>query len=150
MSSASDQHALSAQADPLPSVRWRSWPLVDELPRASLVLLALVAAAAAIHWATGEVSAALLAAAALCVALWRFFLPVWFELSAGGVDQWIFGRRRRIPWGAIHRYEVRSTGVLFLPRADRCPIDAFRGLYLPFSTRREEVLAQIHHYLDRV
>ena len=91
----------------------------------------------------------LLALVALATALWRFFLPVVFQLSEEGVDQWLFGRRRRIPWQAIRRYEVCSAGVLLLPHEDRPVMAAFRGLYLPWSTHRDEVLVHVHHYLDR-
>ena len=98
---------------------------------------------------TAETHLALLAVAALSVALWRFFLPTSFELNAEGVSQWLFGRRRRIPWRDIRRYQVCSSGVLLLPRADACPLDAYRGLYLPWAKHRPEVLAHVHYYLDR-
>ena len=140
----------SSEADePPPSVQWQSWPMRDSLPAAAMVVGGLVAAGAGVVWITAETHLALLAVGVMAIALWRFFLPASFELNTDGVSQWLFGRRRRIPWREIRRYEVCSSGVLLLPRADRCPIDAYRGLYLPWGKHRSEVLAQVHYYLDR-
>jgi hypothetical protein len=65
------------------------------------------------------------------------------------VNRWVFGRYRRIPWQEIRSYRVYSNGVLLLPTADPCPMDAFRGLYVPWGRHQGEVLAQVHYYLDR-
>lgn len=98
---------------------------------------------------TGRIHLALLAAAVLAASLWRFFLPVTFELNADGVNQYFFGRHRSIIWKEIRRYELRPAGVLLSPFSDSCPMDAFRGLFLPWGDRRDEVLGQIRYYLDR-
>ena len=134
--------------EPPPSMRWWSWPLRENTLCAGLVLLGLAAAGIGIRQLTGATHLALLAVAVLAIALWRFFLPVQFELNADGVNQWLFGRCRQIPWKAICGYEVCSAGVLLLPRADRCPMDPLRGLYLPWGSRRDEVLARVRYYLD--
>lgn len=149
MSSVSKPDGSSWPDDPPPLVRWFSWPVRDNVFKGSVVVIGLLAGGLGVGWVTGKTHLALLALAALVIALWRFFLPVMFELNTDGVNQWIFGRHRRIPWVAIRRYEVFSTGVLLLPYSDRCPMDAFRGLYLPWGSRREEILAQIRYYLDQ-
>jgi len=134
---------------PPPSVQWRSWPLRDGVLGATVVVGALAGAGVSVWSLTAKVHLALLAAAVLAIALWRFFLPVWFELNSEGVSQFVFGRRRRVPWRGIRRYEVCASGVLLLPHADPCPLDACRGLYLPWGENRQEVLAQVRYYLDR-
>ena len=134
---------------PPPTLSWRSWPLRDHLPGTLVVAAVLAGVAFGVRWVTGQPHLALLASGALAVALWRFFLPILFELGPDGVDHWLLGRRRRVPWTAIQRYEVRSTGVLLLPFADRCEVDALRGLYLPWGEHRDEVLFQVRYYLDR-
>ena len=135
--------------EPPPPIRWRSWPVRDDAVRGLPVVIGLLIAAAVIGWLSGRAYLGVLALAALLVALWRFFLPVVFELSGEGVDQRLFGRQRRIPWHAIRRHEVRSAGVLLLPHEDRSAMAPFRGLYLPWSTHRDEVLAHVRHYLER-
>ncbi len=145
MSNQSDQSTTIRQAPA--SIRWRSWPLCENAARTCLVTIGLLVAVVLIRWVSGWTYLALLGLLALLVALWRFFLPVEFELSDQGVHQRVFGRQRHIRWQAIARYEVCSAGVLLLPDADRSAMAPFRGLYLPWSTHRDEVLAQVRHYL---
>lgn len=135
--------------EPPAPIRWRSWPVRDDAVRGLLVVAGLLIAAVLIGWLSGQAYLGLAALAALVVALWRFFLPVVFELGGDGVDQRFFGRRRRIPWQAIRRWEVRSAGVLLLPDEDRSAMASFRGLYLPWTTHRDEVLAHVRHYVER-
>ncbi len=87
-----------------------------------------------------------LSLAALGIALWRFFIPVWFELDGQGVHQSVL-RRRRLAWTEIGQFEVRASGVLLLPMTDPRPIDAIHGLYLPWGPYRDEVLATIRYHL---
>jgi hypothetical protein len=148
MPGVSQEDVPSAGAAPAP-LRWRSWPFAEHARRSALVLLGLVAAGAVVYGLTGRVHLVLLALASLLLALWRFFLPVEFGLSDGGVDQRVLGRKRRIPWQVIARYQVCDAGVLLLPDEDRSPLVSFRGLYLPFSGYREEILAHVRRHLDR-
>ena len=134
--------------EPPPLVRWWSWPIRDSIPGAFVVLAGLSAAGTGVHAATGRLHLALFVVLALSVALWRFFIPMLFELNTDGVNQWVFGRHRRISWNEIRHYKICSKGVLLLPREEYCPMDALRGQYLPWRNRREEVLDQIHYYLD--
>ena len=138
-----------AGAAPPPPVQWRSWPLRENIPAAVALVAGLVAAGIGVRWVTGQMHLAVLAGAVLGLAMWRFFVPTLFELNTEGVSLWLFARHRQIPWTEIRRYEVRSSGVLLLPRAEPCPVDAFRGLYLPWGKHRDEVLAQVRYYLDR-
>lgn len=101
-----------------------------------------------IQRSTGSLSMALLAVAALALSLWRFFVPVVFELNVDGVHQRILGRNVQFSWLSVRQYRVFSDGVLLLPYDESCPIDALRGLYLPWRDRREEVLANVRFYLD--
>lgn len=146
MSDPAEQQLSFTQAPPAP-IQWRSWPAREHALRTLLTVLGLLMAAVVIQWVAGRPYMTLLALAALVVAMWRFFLPVGFELSDEGVDQRLFGRRRRIPWQAIGAYEVCGAGVLLLPEKDDSALAAFRGLYVPWTTHRDEVLANVHHYL---
>lgn len=149
MSFAPEHHDGPEAAGPPPSVQWRSWPLRDSVWGATGVVGSLAGAGVGVWSLTAKTHLALLAVAVLAIALWRFFLPVWFELNSEGVSQFVFGRRRRVPWKGVRHYEVCPSGVLLLPHADPCPLDACRGLYLPWGKNRQEVLAQVRYYLDR-
>ena len=128
-------------------LRWQSWPLRDDPIRALLVTAGLGAVGLLVRWITGEWHLAALAAAAMAAGGWRFFVPVVFELSGEGVDQWVFGRRRHIPWTAVRCHEAGPDGVLLLPTRERSPLAFLRGLHVPFGAHRDEVLAIVRHYL---
>jgi hypothetical protein len=131
---------------PLP-VRWRIWPVRDDALKGVAVVAGLLLVGIVVGLLTARVYLALLAFAAVTVPMWRFLLPVEYEINGKGVDQWVLGRWRQIPWYTIRRYKVRNAGVLLLPDEDRSGLAPLRGLYLPWRTHREEVLAQVSHYL---
>jgi len=135
--------------DPPPPVRWRCWPAREHVLSGLAALAGLAAVGLGVYQVTGRVHLALLAFAALAISLWRCFVPTTYELHADGIDRWVLGQHRRTPWSAIRRFEVCARGVLLLPYSDYCPMDALRGLYLPWGDRRDEVLAQLHYHLNR-
>ncbi len=132
----------------LEPIRWQSWPLMKNPLRSGAVLAGVAAVGLLVWTAVGSWPLGLLASAALAVALWRYFLPITFALSEYGVDQWIYGRRLRIPWRAIRRYQVCSAGVLLVPHGERTIMAPFRSLYLPWEGHCDEVLAYMRHYLN--
>ena len=133
--------------DPPPSVRWRVWPVLEQPGLGVVILLAVAFAGLATQWATGRPQLGLLAAAVLLAAVWRFFLPISFELDRNGIVQQLFGYRRRVHWKAIRRHERCNEGVLLLPHADDCPMDRLRGLFLPWGVYRRNVVEQIDFHL---
>lgn len=107
-----------------------------------------LAAAMGIVWrVTGKAELALLVLPVLVIPWWRFFLPASYEMGPDGVSRWALGRRTFVPWGAIGRHEVHATGVLLLPDRDRSALDPLRGMFVPWTGRREEVLAQVEFHL---
>ena len=113
-----------------------------------LIVLGLVAVAFVVQYTSGQTYLAVAALTTLALALWRFFVPVVYELSADGVDQWVFGRLLRLPWHAITRCEIRESGVLLTFRRDPSPLAAMRGLFLPFNGNRDGVVAQVRYYFQ--
>jgi hypothetical protein len=148
MSSVSPTASSSWTDEPPPLVRWRSWPLRDNLPVAALALAGLVAAGMLVYWQTDRLHLAAGAVAVLAAAAWRFFVPVTFELNAEGVHQWVFRRHRKVPWSEIRRHRIFPTGVLLLPHEKSPPIDVMHGLFLPWSRRRDEIRTLLSYYLD--
>jgi hypothetical protein len=145
MSQASPQDTFIEQ--PPAALRWRVWPAAGSAVGTSLVAASLLLAAVAIHLLCGRLLLTLVAMAALLAAAWRFFLPVVFELNEEGVNQWVFGRHNCIPWRAVAGYEIRAAGVLLRRRKDTSAMAAFRGLYVPWTAHRDEVLRHVRHHL---
>jgi hypothetical protein len=123
------------------------WPLRDRpLPSSLAVTLAAGASWLAV-WATNNPAAGGAIAILLALTLWRTWLPVRYQLGGGGVVQSVLGWRRRIAWTAIRNYELHGDGVLLSPDAAVTSLSPLRGLYLPWGTRRDAVIAQLDYYL---
>ena len=148
MSSATTPTSTTWTDEPPPLVRWRRWPLRDNFLVGAIGTIALVAAGALVYWQTGRLHLAIGAGLVLAISAWRFFLPVTFELNAEGVHQWVWGRHRRIPWSEIRGHQILSSGVLLLPYDHGAPMDVMHGLFLPWGSRRDEIMAQLRYYLD--
>ena len=128
-------------------VVWRSWPIVDSKLEPAVLILVVVGAVALVWRSTESPAVAALCGLAMAVTVWRQFVPTFFELSALGVTSRTLRRTRRVPWLSIDRYVIGKRGV-FLSSAG-APLEALRGLYLPWSTHRDEVLASLRYYLPR-
>jgi hypothetical protein len=124
-----------------------NWPLRDDGPLAWLVVIGAVAASVTAGFVAQSAVMGVVSFLALSIALWRLWVPVTFELGPRGVVQILFGRRRRIAWSSVARYEVRRRGVLLLSEETQGPAAALRGLYVRWGRHREELLAVIAHYL---
>jgi hypothetical protein len=141
-------HKQPAVAAPGPvELLLANWPLRDDGPLAWLVVIGAVAASVTAGFVAQSAVMGVVSFLALSIALWRLWVPVTFELGPRGVVQILFGRRRRIAWSSVARYEVRRHGVLLLSEETQGPAAALRGLYVRWGRHREELLAVIAHYL---
>lgn len=125
----------------------RYWGLRDEpLGTWFRVLMGGVASAVAGHflghegWGWGTL-------ALILVTLWRNLIPLRFEIGPHGITQVGLGRKSRILWTSILNYQVLANGVLLLPDAAVTRLSPLRGLYLPWGTQKEQVLANVEYYL---
>ena len=129
------------------SLRWRSWPLVDQPAGSWIVPLAIFAVAFLVYWASGSWFMATAAAVALAVAMRSFLLPTTFEVTSSGLRRLALRRVRLVPWQAIRAYQLRATGVLFFQRADPTPLDLPGGLFVQFPPDEDELLVAVRLYL---
>jgi hypothetical protein len=81
------------------------------------------------------------------ITLWRTWIPLRFEIGPQGITQVVLARRTRILWTSILNYRIYSRGVLLLPDAAVTPLSPLRGLFLPWGSQRERVVANIEYYL---
>lgn len=139
--------APALRRGPPPPVSWRSWPLEEGGASAWWLSIVAVGVIVAVGLSTGSPQRTLVACAVLSAAAWRFFVPIHFELSAQGISQEVFGRQRRIPWRAFEGGEVCREGVFLRPAGGSWTL--FRGLYLPWGSRRSEVVAFVDYYLNQ-
>ncbi len=148
MSSISELRSQPSPTEGPPPVRLRTWPLGEHPVRGLILLLAIGAVFSVIWRYTSAPSMVLLSVAAMLASLWRFFVPVVYELNLEGVHQRFLGRRRQLLWRSVARYQALSRGILILPDIDNRPIDVLGGLYVPWDDHREEVLSNFVFYVD--
>jgi hypothetical protein len=129
------------------SLRWRSWPLVDQPTWSWLVPLGIFIAGCFVFWLGGGWFLALVTCAALAIAMWQFVLPVSYEVTSLGLRRLALRRVRLVPWQAIRAYQMRATGVAFFQRADPTAMDMLNCLFVPYPHDEDELLVAVRLYL---
>jgi hypothetical protein len=147
MSNSTEEYPSAMLPPPPAPLRWQSWPVHDDALRTSLVAIGLLTLGVVVRWLSGHTHLAVLAVLAVAAAAWRFFVPVTFELGETGIDRWVLGRRRHVPWEAIRRHEVGPDGVLLFRDEARSPLAPLRGLFIPWCAHRDEVISLFRRYL---
>jgi len=133
-----------------PRMRWTVWPLIDR-PWASLSLGVLTLAIGyAVYATSGKWYWTAAASLAIIVAAWRLFLPVTFEVTLRGLKQESMIQSARTPWSEIRAVRKCSGGLLLLSGNDDSPLDALRGLFLPWGPHRTELLQLTSLYLTGI
>jgi hypothetical protein len=129
------------------TVRWRSWPLVDDWPWSWLLPFGILSAGAVVWWLGGSWLLGLMAITSLALAAWQYLLPVTFEFYSLGVRRFALGRMRLVPWSAIRAYRLRPTGIVFFQRSDPTAVDFLSSLFVPYSTDEDEIVVAVRLYL---
>jgi hypothetical protein len=138
---------IELQTSSASSVRWRSWPLVDDPIRSWLLPLGILIVGVFVFWLGGWFPA-LAAIAALAVVMWQFWLPVTFEVTTLGLRRYAIGRVRVVPWQAIRSYQLRPTGIAFFQRPHPTKMDMLKSLFVPYPHHDEdEMLVAVRLYL---
>lgn len=123
------------------TVRWRSCPLKDDLPRSLVLVGVYVGLCALVGVAFGGAGYALLSAVLLGASLARYFLPTDFELDEHGVTVRFLRQARKVPWSRVRRVSVQRAGVYLSPFEKASRLDSFRGTFLRFADNSDEVVS---------
>jgi hypothetical protein len=129
-----------------PSVRLESWPLLEGGLGSWAVLLLLLAVPLAVALVTHDGMLTAVAVGLMLAAGWRFLVPATYLVDALGISEQMLWRQRRIPWRSVAGIDIGQHGVLVIPDVACCP--RLRGLYLPWGTQREALLALFAYYLE--
>lgn len=132
----------------LMTVRLVNWPLRQEPLKAAIIGLLAVALSLAAGRLSQSYAMGCLVLVVLILASWRIWLPVQFEFSHKGIIQSVLGRRRRIPWTQVRRYEARRAGVLLLSDSVATPLSPLRGIFIRWNGHRDELMEILEAYLN--
>ena len=112
---------------------WRIHPLRDHPRRAVLFVLTLIATLAAVWWSFRSVGWVLIAALFVGGSLHRFWLATDYRISEQELEyRRLFVRMTR-PWSDFRRVDFDERGAFLSPFAAPHRLDAYRGIYLPYS-----------------
>lgn len=130
-----------------PDVELWNWPIRDDgwlaIPPVAMFLVAVAIG----YWQGSDWRLPTIAGAIAAIALHRFWIPVRYVLSVGGVSQGFFVFPRRIPWIAIRRFDVEPSGVWLFPTESERPNRFLDGIFIRFGGRRSDVMACVTYYL---
>jgi hypothetical protein len=144
MSTVSDENSAKAGLKAPGILRLTNWPLVDDGPRAwPLIVTGFGLSVFAGYWSQ-SIAMGALCLAVINLAIWRIWIPVYFELGPKGIGQTTLGRPSKTPWKAIARYEITRRGVVLLPENNRI---SFRSIYIRWRERREQLLELVRYYV---
>jgi hypothetical protein len=129
------------------TLRWQSWPLVDNARWSWLAIVAIVFVAGIVVVLGGSWLLSVAVAVGLAVSAWQFFVPVYFELTPLGLRRTALGRTRSVPWHAVRAYQLRTTGAVLYQQFDPCTIDLLRSIFLPYPVDEDELICALRHYL---
>jgi hypothetical protein len=132
------------------SMRWRSWPLADNLRWSWTIPAAFLCIGAMVYWLGGGWLLALPAMAGLALALWQFFVPVEYEICPHGVRRETLGRTRLVPWQTVGAYQLRTSALVFFQRPHPDAIDIFSSFFVPYPANEDEVVCAVRFYLPNV
>lgn len=124
-----------------------NWPIRDDGWYAIGPVGIFLAAVAIGVWQGSDWRLPTATGAIAALALWRLWIPVRFELGVNGVTQNYLGFSRRIPWIAVHRFDVEPTGVWLFPTNSTKPARYVDGIFIRFGNRRSEIMSAITYYL---
>jgi hypothetical protein len=78
-----------------------------------------------------------------------FFLPVWYEVHAGGFRRRVhgqFGTPQTIPWWQVYCFQPRTTGILLFNQVDPTFLNAGGTFFLPYDEDPDELLCAVRQF----
>jgi hypothetical protein len=130
-----------------PSVSWIVWPLSQSFWRSAAVILFLIVVVWTISSWLG-ITWAFLSSLILLGSLASFFFPTHYRLSPESVSVRGLLSRKKRNWSGLKKHYVGQKGVHLSPYPRPSRLESFRGLYLPFDGKREEILNFIGEKMD--
>jgi hypothetical protein len=129
-------------------LQWRVWPLVDNRRWSWLAVVGILSVGAMVAYFGRSWLLALLAMMGLAATLWKFFVPVKYELGSLGLRRSAIGRTTFLAWHAVRAYQLRPTGAVLFSRPDPTAIDLLRSVFMPYPAEDDDALCALRNNLS--
>ena len=83
-------------------------------------------------------------------ALAEFVFPIRYEINGRGASSHTLFSRTFIEWNGVRKYYVDDRGIKLSPLKRQSRLEAYRGVYLRFGDRRDEVVEAVRRMRDAV
>jgi hypothetical protein len=78
-----------------------------------------------------------------------FFLPTYYHLDGDIISVRAFLSTKKRDWTALKKYSIGTKGVHLSPQSKATGLLGGRSIYLPFGTKKKEILDFIAEMMDR-
>lgn len=82
------------------------------------------------------------------IALGDFLFPVRYEITNQAAASFALFSRSRIEWTSVKKYYIDDSGIKLSPFENRSRLEAYRGVYLRFGSRKDEVAVVVRRMRD--
>ena len=127
--------------------RWSCHPLRKRPLVSVLVTLFVVFAVAYVYYSFDSVGFAFLTLIVFSLSLARYYFPTHYRLSEKGVTIKTPTQTISKQWSEYRSFYPDKNGVLLSPFAEPSRLENFRGIYLMYGGKREQIISYVNKYI---
>ena len=126
---------------------WSCHPVRKRPLVSVLVTLFVILAVAYVYYSFDSVGFALLTFIVFALSLARYYFPTHYRLSEKGVTIKTPTQTISKQWSEYRSFYPDKNGVLLSPFAEPSRLENFRGVYLMYGGKREQIISYINKYI---
>lgn len=142
--------AGSTKSHAEPILTWKVHLLREQPAKLLLVIPAAALSLVVSHIFFGTFSFGLIALFLIMASLAEYLFPIRYELDSRGASARTLTAFTRIEWSRVKKYYLDDRGIKLSPLSRQTRLEAYRGVYLRFGSRRDEVIEAVKEIRDAV
>ena len=142
--------AGSTKSHAEPILTWTVHLLREQPAKLLLVIPAAALSLVASRVFFGTFTPGLIALFLITASLAEYLFPIRYEIDSSGASARTLTARTRIEWSRVKRFYLDDRGLKLSPLSRRTRLEAYRGVYLRFGDRRDEVIEAVKEIRDAV
>ena len=148
-----DSSKISAQTEAdtkaaAAAFNWSCHPVRKRPLVSVLVTLFVILAVAYVYYSFDSLGFALLTFIVFALSLARYYFPTHYRLSEKGVTIKTPTQTISKQWSEYRSFYPDKNGVLLSPFAEPSRLENFRGIYLMYGGKREQIISYINKYIS--